>query len=59
MLQIKFEIGPSKMKRASKYDWKGMGVRNKGSKRSFAPLLEIGTKNQNFVANQNQELNSD
>jgi len=51
MLQIKFEIGPSKIKRAFNYDWKGMGVRNKGAKRSFAPLLEIGTKNQNFVAN--------
>jgi len=30
MLQIKFEIGPSKIKRAFNYDWKGMGVRNKG-----------------------------
>jgi len=51
MLQIKFEIGPSKIKRAFNYGWKDMGVRNKGAKRSFAPLLEIGTKNQNFVEN--------
>jgi len=28
-----------------------MGVRNKGVKPSFVPLLEIGTKNQEFVAN--------
>ena len=51
MLQIKFEIGPSKITRDFNYDWKGMGVHNKAAKWSFAPLLEIGTKNQNFVAN--------
>jgi len=51
MLQMKFETGPSKITRAFHYHWKGMGVRNKRAKRSFVPLLEIGTKNQNFVAN--------
>jgi len=50
MLQIKFETGPSKITRAFNYHWKGMGVNNKGAKWSFDPLLEIGAKNQNFVA---------
>ena len=51
MLQIKFEIEPSKITRGFNYDWKGMDVRNKGVKWSFAPLLEIRTKNQKFLAN--------
>jgi len=51
MLHIKFEIGPSKITWGFNYDWKGMGVRNKGVKRSFVPLLEIRTKNQKFLAN--------
>ena len=50
MLQIKFETGPSKITRVLNYHWKGMGVHNKGEKRSFIPLLEIGAKKQNFVA---------
>jgi len=45
-----FEIGPSNKARVINYDWKGMGVR-KGSKRSFALLLEIGTKNQELLVN--------
>ena len=32
MLQIKFEIGPSKTKRAFNYHWKGMGLRSRGLK---------------------------
>jgi len=44
MSQIKFETGPSKITQAFNYDRRGMGVRNKGAKRSFAPFWKLGLK---------------
>jgi len=45
-----FEIGPSKITLAFYCDWKDMGVCTKRVKLSFAPILEIETKNEEFVA---------
>ena len=51
MLQIKFEIGSSTIKRAFNYDWKGMGVRSKGAKRLFPPLFSNWDKEPKFCSN--------